>query len=352
MVLRVPYTAVILLVAALVFGTAGCRPSQGPTRSEAPVGDTSSDAERPAAETLPDLSGKRVFYIDSYHPDYQHSIQQQSGALEILDAAGVETLIRYLDAKRHPDDPSRRYRAGEIRSAIERWQPDLILAADDYAQVDIIVPWFLGGSIPVVFSGVNGDPEGYGYTNASITGHLEVDPIGAIVGTLSGWAEGPRLGILVGDTLSDRQAVASYRERQRINVAEERYVRTMDEWIRTYRELQASMDMVILRSNIGIADWDDERARNTVAEYSRIPAGSIHSYMLPYVHITFMKDPREFGSIAGRAAVAVLSGRSPSEIPMAMNRRYSLGVNMERAVADRIVVPSEILRLAVEVIEP
>ena len=67
-------------------------------------------------------------------------------------------------------------------------------------------------------------------------------------------------------------------------------------------------------SNAGINDWDPEAARGAVNRFSRRLSVTNHGWMMPYTMIGVTKVPEEQGEWAGKTALRILGGMSPSEI--------------------------------------
>ena len=67
-----------------------------------------------------------------------------------------------------------KHKAGkEARELIESWKPDLVYTNDDNAQ-EYVAKYFVNSDIPFVFSGVNADPQKYGFVGSrNNTGVLE-----------------------------------------------------------------------------------------------------------------------------------------------------------------------------------
>ncbi|GAA4399110.1 hypothetical protein GCM10023187_10490 [Nibrella viscosa] len=67
--------------------------------------------------------------------------------------------------------------ARRVAETLKRRPPDLVLASDDDAVREVVVPYLKHTATPVVFCGVNWSAEGYGLPVANVTGMLEVVPI-------------------------------------------------------------------------------------------------------------------------------------------------------------------------------
>ena len=125
-------------------------------------------------------AGQRVFIVYSYHPGY---FWQQDEKLGIKKALGGMDLVfdHYnLDSKRHQE---KGWLEEQVKICLERikaFKPDVIAACDDNA-VKTVGRAFFKRQTPVVFLGLNGEPEDYGLVEPgqrlrpghNITGVLE-----------------------------------------------------------------------------------------------------------------------------------------------------------------------------------
>ncbi len=113
----------------------------------------------------------KVLAVMSYHADYQWQKQVKEGIDEIL---GNSCEVRYfdLDTKRNPTNGP--LKAEKAYALYQSWKPDGVIAADDNAQSMFVLPYLKDKvSTPVIFCGVNADPQKYGYPATNVTGILE-----------------------------------------------------------------------------------------------------------------------------------------------------------------------------------
>jgi ABC-type uncharacterized transport system substrate-binding protein len=69
-----------------------------------------------------------------------------------------------------------------------------------------------------------------------------------------------------------------------------------------------------------------------VRETIRRPVVTCDDFMIPYAVFGLVKVAREQGEWAGRAALEILAGRRPSEIPLARNAQTRALFNADLAV--------------------
>ncbi len=292
------------------------------------------------------FAGKKVLYIDSYHPEYIGGIVQEHAVREVLEPEGIAVRDVYLDEKRHGDEPHLRQAAREVMEVVRDWRPDLIIAADDASNKYVIVPYLKDASIPVVFIGVNWTADQYGYPLKNVTGQIEVELIQDLIDQLRHFARGQRIAILTADTLTDRKTLDYYRSVMKIRFSEERLVGSFAQWKKAYTELQGRCDGLVFRNNTGISGWSDQEAKEFIQATTRVPTGTVSSHMTGLVLISLAKDNGEFGEWAGQTALEIFAGKPPSSIPITTNKRGKLVLNMSLAKRLGITFPMDLIERA------
>ncbi|MEA2110279.1 MAG: ABC transporter substrate binding protein [Pseudomonadota bacterium] len=125
-------------------------------------------------------AGQRVFIVYSYHPDYFWQQDEEQGIKKALSGMDVTFDSYCLDSKKHQGQEWLAQQVKICLEKIEGFQPDVIITCDDNA-AKTIGRIFFKQKIPVVFLGLNGEPEAYGlvesgrrqHPGANITGVLE-----------------------------------------------------------------------------------------------------------------------------------------------------------------------------------
>jgi CheY-like chemotaxis protein len=306
-------------------------------------------AATPAAAGFP---GKKILYVDSYHAAYDPSRIQQAFLRKILGPEGVQVEVVYLDEKRRGDTKSLQEAS---RAALERYRalrPDVVVAADDAASQYFVVPYLKDAATPVVFIGVNWSGAAYGYPFTNVTGQVEVEVVRELADALAALAKGRRVALLTGDTMTDRKSVEQYEKVLGLAFTEVRLVKGYEAWKEAYRSLQKGADILIFRNNSGIDGWDDGDARSFVLANTFVPTGTVSVHMAPLVLVSFAKVNAEFGEWAGETVLRILAGIPPSRIPVTMNKRAWITLNMPLAKKLGVVFPMDLMERATFVGEP
>ena len=293
-----------------------------------------------------DLSDKKVLYVDSYHTDYGWSAGIEAGIRQVLEPTGVEIKVTRMDTKRNRGEEFKQQAALDAKALIEAYQPDLVIASDDNASKYLIKPYYKDSKIPFVFCGVNWDASEYGFPYKNMTGMEEINLIRPLLGQLTRYAKGKRLGVLSMDAYSEKRVIGIYKEQFQIQFDQEKYVNSFDEWKAAYLELQETVDQLLLVSPKGIQGWDTELAADFVLEHTNIPSGTVQKWMMPFTTIGFVKLPQEQGEWAAQAAVKILQGQAPNEIPIAQNKKGKLMINLKISNGMGLIFHNAILKNA------
>ncbi len=272
-------------------------------------------------------SGKRIFFIDSYHAGFEWSDGIIEGAKDVLKDTGVELKVVHMDTKRNTSESFIKSEALKVKAAIEEFNPDVVIASDDNASKYVIVPYYRDTDLPIIFCAVNWDASVYGFPTKNVTGMVEVTLIPEIVKNLKYYAKGQSIGFLGADSLTAHKEYDNHRDRLGITYREAYFARSFQEWSEMFVRLQGEVDMVIMLNHVGISGWDDAEAIRFVEDNTRIPVGTWNRWGMPYALLGVANIPSEQGSWAAQAALKVLEGVPPSKIPLTRNKKGKLFFN-------------------------
>jgi len=287
--------------------------------------------------------GKKVLYIDSYHAEYVPSMIMNNTVSHIFGEYGIILKTVYMDAKKFRDVNLLKNRALEIKNLIQNWKPDAVIASDDPANEYVVVPYFKDSHIPFVFIGVNWDVSEYKYPYKNVTGQIEIEFIRELLAQLKKYSRGNRIGIITGDTSTDKKCVDYYEKCLNIRFDEIFFIKDFKDWKKKFIELQDKVDILILRNNSGINNWSQREAKKLIDESTKIPTGTVSVHMTPYVLMSYSKANVEFGEYAANTVLKIFDGISPSEIPITTNKQLKLFLNMKIAKNLKIKFPIELI---------
>ncbi len=289
--------------------------------------------------------GKKILFINSYHKGYDWSDGIERGVISVLKDTGIELKIFRMDTKNNTSEEFIRAKGRQAKMLIERFKPDVVITSDDNAFKHVIRPYYRDAELPVVFCGLNWDASIYDAPYKNTTGMIEVALIPRLIEYLKQYASGDRIGHIAAEVLTARKEGTYYRKLFKLNI-KERYVKTMAEWKDAFIAIQEETDILIVGNNAGILDWDIAEAKAFAEENTKIPSGTIYTWMMPYALLGLAKVEEEQGEWAARAALRILDGTPPSEIPLAKNKKGRVILNLTIAEKLGIIFSPALLKNA------
>jgi ABC-type uncharacterized transport system substrate-binding protein len=281
-----------------------------------------------------DYNGKKILHVDSYHQG-NHWNDAIAGALgQTLAGTGVELKILRLDTKRNPSEAFKQQAALRAKRVIEAFQPDVVTASDDNASRYLIMPYYKDAELPFVFCGVNWDASVYGFPYKNVTGMVEVSPIPKIIEMLKRYAEGDKIGFLAEDTPTKHKEMVFHETLFGIRYDGVYLVNSFAQWRQRFLEAQQEMDMLVILGVAALDDWDDVAAQDFAEQNTRIPTGTDFGWLMHLALLGVGKSPEEQGRWAAKAALKILDGVPPGNIPLAHNKEGTLYFN--KTIAARL----------------
>jgi len=270
----------------------------------------------------------RCLFVSSYHPGYPWADGIEQGVRSTL-AGHCEIKQFDMDTKRQQDEHIIQSKAKEIHRFIEQWKPDVIITADDNAAKYLVVPYLKNTTIPVVFCGLNWTVDEYGFPASNITGMIEVAPIREVFNKIRDILPSARTGYYLGaDTLTEHKSYerfARYAREHRLTLVR-RLSQTQKDWKRNYIEAQQA-NFIILGTESGIKNWDDDQALQIVKQHGHTLSITVYDWLIKFAAIGMHKLPEEHGQWAALAALAILDGTPPSDIPVIPNQNWDMVIN-------------------------
>lgn len=299
---------------------------------------------------LPAYAAK-CLYISSYHHGYEWNDGLERGIENALQ--GKCTLDKfYMDTKRNKSEPFGQEMALEAKAYIEASKPDILLVADDNASRYLIQPYYKDHVIPVVFCGINYSVKSYGYPYSNATGMIEISPIRPLLKYTKSIQKDLKLGVyLASDVISQHK---EFELNQKVYASQgitllPMFVSDMNEWLEAYSDAQKQVDFIIVGNNGGIEGWDDQLATAQALKKGKLLSVSNYEWMNRYALLTVSKLAEEQGEWMAQVAVAVLGGENISEIPIVVNRRWQVYVNVSLMGKNQVKVPQKVMVKAIRV---
>jgi ABC-type uncharacterized transport system substrate-binding protein len=289
----------------------------------------------------------KCLFVSSYHQGYAWSDGVERGLRQTLEGK-CEIRQFDMDTKRKKTESDKKAAAQGAKSLIESWQPDVVITADDNAAKFLIQPFYRDKHLPFVFCGINWTVREYGFPYRNVTGMIEVAPVKAMIEEARALVPGASRILYIGaNTSTERKNSARIRReanKQGLDF-DQQFASSLQSWIGAY-EAGQSYDFVVIGSNAGINDWDDQAALSAIKPVTQRLSVTSHEWMMPVSVLGMTKVPEEQGEWAGRVALRILDGAVPDTIPVIANRKWDLYLNPVLLGASGIKLPDQLLSKA------
>ncbi|MFO7753116.1 MAG: ABC transporter substrate binding protein [Desulfobacteraceae bacterium] len=328
----------------------------------------------------PEKALKRVFVVHSYEKNHVCGQPQHDGVMKALEDAGwrpgenMDTAVHYMDTKRKNNTPELiEKQARTARKKIKQYNPDLVVTLDDNAFRTVALP-MAGDDTPVVFSGMNGQPEDYNRTKRfmanrehpghNITGIYEKLHIRQAIRVLSNLLDINKVLILddlspTGKAISRQVSIELDSSAEGGDIPCETVNRTINSW----EEYQSVIRMInespeidsfylgtlLLKDSDGETHTAPEIIDYTVKNAEKPAIGLNYAFIKMGLYGGASVDFFEMGYQAGQKAAAILGGADPGTLAVEDAKRVALVFNLSRAEALGLDIPKDILLAADEV---
>ena len=270
----------------------------------------------------------KVLVVMSYDETYPFEAEMREG-IEAALADLCEMTYCYMNTKKHFEGGPQK--AKEAYALYQELQPDGVIAADDDAQAMFVVPYLKDQvKTPVMFCGVNAQPEKYGYPASNVSGILERGHSGESLALVQQLAPSAKtFGRIVKDTPMSRADVK--RVRDDVEAAGFTYIdfkppATLEEaldLVETYRD---SCDVLLVSTLQGMPDENGNPMTNraaiarVVTAFGKPTIGSTLSDVQDGALCAVIQSGQEQGRTAAEMLLKALEGTPVSEIPMTRNK--------------------------------
>lgn len=314
------------------------------------LGVTFDPAVFKRAEIINPYPGKKVLYVNSYHAGEPWSEGIERGIRGVLRNTEIELKIHFMDTKRKRSEAEKKEAALKARQAINAFAPDVVIASDDNASQYLIMPFYKDADLPFVFCGVNGDSSRYGYPYRNVTGIEEIKREDIAFKVARPYARGDRKGFLAANNITSKYQLQHATEKLGVKYHKVYMPDTYTEWKNAYLKLQQEVDMFIIGSPIGVIGWDEKDFTQFALQHARIPTIVCFSVAVPYAMIGYTIISEEHGAWAAAAALRIIDGERPGDIPIIQNKQGKLFLNLRYAKKLGVVIDRAVYRRA-EIIE-
>lgn len=312
------------------------------------------------------ITRHRILVLHSYETEYVwvHDIDS------VLKRAfgkhsWIDVRYHYMETKKHPGIEQQRRAGIAAVKAIEDIKPDVIVAFDDNAQELAVKRYVNHPKIKIVFAGVNGSIEPYGYDKAkNATGIFERKPVEAVEEVLTILSRNPenRIGrdgmpvraLFLGDKSSSVRHDAAYLASHKwvsVRYLGVETVDTFEAWKAAIKGMSERTDVVLVGGYRGLRLPPGADGKPVYARANDVMAWTEANSPVPVIGMNVFNtqdgamlsvgvSPFEQASVAAGMALKILEkNESPNAIPIRTSRLYVVSMREKALKRRRIRVP-------------
>ena len=376
---RCKQTALILIVFSILLNGCGKSPDSaeggdGASRSGTSRGRQSSerglsDNAHPSVGTA---RPKRVYLVQSYEDDNVCGVPQGEGIIEALKAEyGNDFIIKthYMNTKTvNSAREAMEADAERVLDEVRLFEPDVVFTVDDNAFREVGLK-LVGQSFPVVFSGMNAQPEVYnsqrafldadGVPNSNVTGVYEKLHVQASLSVMKGlMPDLKKVVALLDETPTGRAIHIQLRKELENNITgvemELRHVDTIEGLLKEVEAINNDPSVgAIYNVVLSVKDQAGESVsmKTTFREFlqhSNKPGMALNfAFCKLGLFGGASVDFADMGRMAGEMGIKLMKGHDIASMPIHSPEKYLMTFNNARAKRLGIAIPEEVLSVAV-----
>jgi len=289
--------------------------------------------------TMSAASAWTCAYVSSYHKGYAWSDGVERGLRSVLQ--GQCDIMQFdMDSKRNRSEPYIRQKAEEIAAEIKKIKPDVLIVSDDNAAKYLVVPYFNGSELPVVFCGINWTVDEYNFSSLNVTGMVEVAPVRPLLRWAKKLKKGTSGRYIGAATLTEEKNFAQVeKEAIALGIKLERVlVDNQNAWQSAFEKTD-QVDFIYIGSSSGIQGWDEDLNTQFIRQHTDKLLLTNHDWMMPFAMLGFVKIPEEQGIWAAKTAIAIQKGLPVNRVPVISNREWEIYENLSLLNITEISLP-------------
>lgn len=304
------------------------------------------------------MNKPRLLILNSYDAGYSWTRDVNVGIKRILqDKKNLTVRWYYMDTKRYPSGAAKVKSGIAARHMIDQWQPDVILAVDDDAQEFAAKYYVNHKKIKIVFAGINGEIEPYGYQGAAnVTGILERKKLHALKEALLHAFRNKKISgnvrlLYIGDNSksvqSDEKFMRSFNWSP-LKLADSKLADTFDEWKEAVKSSAGIADVIITENYRKLSRNKSSKelvpAREVIKwteENASLPViGTNGFFVEDGGMLAIATSPYEQGEVAASMALEILENKKdPALIPITSTKQVVIFMRESQMKQHNFVLP-------------
>jgi len=333
-------------------GAGGCSRDPSNPGDRNPAGKVGRD-RAPCGESR--KSSGKVLLVHSYHMEYEWVAGITRGVSRALERSDVELEVFYMDTKRRTEHAWKVESGVLAKKTVADWQPDVVVAVDENAQ-KYVASSFAGNVRPqVVFCGVNGEPEDYGYPAKNVTGVLERPYLESSLELLKKIVPGVHRIAVITDNSPTSEGALKYMKTVKtgFEMVSWETPTIFASWKKAVLRAQETADAIVvyMYHTVKQEGRPNSLPPNAVmawtVSHSKIPLVGLFSFSVDDGMLCgIVESAVEHGFEAGQIAGSILNGERAGSIPMRTAKKGQTMLNLDTARRLGIEVPGSVIKAA------
>jgi putative ABC transport system substrate-binding protein len=318
---------------------------------------------------------KRIYIVQSYEAGHVCGEPQAEGELGSLALGGwtvgrnLQVKTYYMDTYKTNTSPESMHSEGQkALQEISEFKPDLVFVNDDAAVAQVMMP-LVGGNIPIVFSGMNGQPEMYNerkhfmeswaHPGGNVTGVYEKLYAAQAVKVMEQAVPGLRGAkvVMITDHTPTGNGLTKQFELELKNVTDVHWeVQRVEKWsdytaliqrLNDDPEVKAIYPVALSLPVDGGGRYAAAQIYDWTLTHSRKPEMAINYFFARMgLFGGAVENFSAMGRLAGQKAVKILNGTSAGDLPIEDGPESAIVFNVKRAKDLGIEIPARVLAAA------
>ncbi len=293
----------------------------------------------------------KVLVVFSYEDIHQNTINCKKSIELVL---GNFCEIRYFFMNTKMDFNGGPEKARQAYALYQEFQPDGVIATEDDAQSMFVVPYLKDKvKIPIMFCGVNAEPEKYGYPTSNISGILErlhiresltlLQQLIPSVKTAGFMLKESPVAVFISSQINKE---ANTYSAVSVGVT---YPKTLKEAVAMADELKKTADVLYITALPGLIGEDGkpleekEMYKTIISAFGKPVIGDAEYHVRLGALCSVVQQMQEQGEVAARMLLKAMNGTPVSQLPLTQNKQGRAFVNATVLKALEIKVDPNVL---------
>jgi len=294
---------------------------------------------------------KKVLLLHSYHAEYPWVASITKGVRDALEGENVVLQIFYMDTKRKTSQDWKVQSGKLAKDMIEKWKPDVVIAADDNAQI-FVTQKYAGNKPYFVFCGVNGEPSDYGLPASNVTGVIERPHFKESVEYLQKIIPNIRKIAVISDDGPTSIGALEFMNNQNlaVKILDYHLIGDFNTWQKRVTEYNIDADALCIymyhtvREKGNTLSMSPKEVMNWTQANCTIPTIGFFDFSIEDgMFCGVVESGEEHGYEAAKMAVSLLKGVSIESLPVKTAEQGIPMVNLDIAKGLNIIIPKDIL---------